>query len=589
MCSDFIIFAPTNQRRSIMRKRIVGYARVSTEKQDLERQKILIREYCSNNNYDLVKIISEKVSGAKKDRESINELLAVTKDTADMVVVSELSRISREKECLTVLNTINDILENGLDVLFLDDTSKVYSAYTELNVIDIITLTVKAHSAAEERDKITARMRTGKITKLNINPYMYTGSLVPYGFKVIDNPDYKGQKCNIPARKLMVIDESKTKDVQFIYQLVLNGTTLRDAAEEVNKLGLRTQLNKPFCETSISKMIKNPIYNGRRRFKGLNLPLMDKIISDNDWNRAQICVSQNQLFKGKTTKNFNPLKGLVFCPCGYALMLHKMIRKDGSGYFVMTCCKKNDKEYRKKCRNSGIVSHVLLPTVWKCVKDTLLLSEYTTKTTSEVHRINGIIEGLEDRISGLIDEIDSHKKEMARLSKAITLVTVKGLITQYENEYVTEEAKVTEIEAKINNIRDEISNYKANITKINSITYNSQLTNLTDQEKASVYQKVLSKVVYYSIDYFRGFIVISYKNGLENIIAINKTTTGYISPLPSSFSFNAETRKIRVTIAKKQTSIKEFSLSDIENIEYSFKELEANFNPQQWDIQSQIL
>lgn len=77
----------------------------------------------------------------------------------------------------------------------------------------------------------------------------------------------------------MVIDESKTKDVQFIYQLVLNGTTLRDAAEEVNKLGLRTQLNKPFCETSISKMIKNPIYNGRRRFKGLNLPLMDKIIS----------------------------------------------------------------------------------------------------------------------------------------------------------------------------------------------------------------------------------------------------------------------------------------------------------------------
>ena len=255
----------------------------------------------------------------------------------------------------------------------------------------------------------------------------------------------------------------------------------------------------------------------------------------------------------------------------------------------MTCCKKNDKEYRKKCRNSGIVSHVLLPTVWKCVKDTLLLSEYTTKTTSEVHRINSIIEGLEDRISELTGAIDSHKKEMARLSKAITLVTVKGLIEQYENEYVTEEAKVAELEVKINNIQNEISNYKANITKINSITYNSQLVNLTDQEKANVYQKVLSKVVYYSSDYFRGFIVISYKNGLENIIAVNKTTSGYISPLPSSFSFNVDTRKVRVTITKKQTSIKEFSLSDIENLEYSFKELELNFNPKQWDIQSQVL
>lgn len=87
-------------------------------------------------------------------------------------------------------------------------------------------------------------------------------------------------------------------------------------------MGLVTQHNKPFCETSISKIIKNPIYNGRRRFKRLDLQL-EKIISDEDWNRAQVCVSENQLFKEKSTKNFNPLKGLVFCPCGYALMLHK--------------------------------------------------------------------------------------------------------------------------------------------------------------------------------------------------------------------------------------------------------------------------
>ena len=127
------------------------------------------------------------------------------------------------------------------------------------------------------------------------------------------------------------------------------------------------------------------------------------------------------------------------------------------------------------------------------------------------------------------------------------------------------------------------------VTLASSVTYSFSYCVINPFTVTNVYQKVLSKVVYYSIDYFRGFIVISYKNGLENIIAINKTTTGYISPLPSSFSFNAETRKIRVTIAKKQTSIKEFNLSDIENIEYSFKELEANFTPQQWDIQSQIL
>ena len=160
-----------------MKKKIIGYARVSTEKQDLERQKILIREYCTSNGYELVKIISEKVSGAKKDRKSIDELLEIDSSVADMVVVSELSRISRQKELMVVLNTINEILENGLDVLFLDDTSKIYSAFAELDMVDIITLTVKAHSAAEERDKITTRMRTGKLTKVSTNPYTYTGAV----------------------------------------------------------------------------------------------------------------------------------------------------------------------------------------------------------------------------------------------------------------------------------------------------------------------------------------------------------------------------------------------------------------------------
>lgn len=566
-----------------MKKKVVGYARVSTEKQDLERQKILIREYCADSGYELIKIISEKVSGAKKDRQSINELLDIDGSVADMVVVSELSRISRQKELMAVLNTINEILENGLDVLFLDDTTKIYSAYAELDMVDIITLTVKAHSAAEERDKITTRMKTGKLTKVSTNPYMYTGGVVPYGFKVIDNPKYEGQKNNIPAKRLMVLDESKSKDIHLIYQLVLNGTTLRDAAKEANRLGLITQQNKPFCETSISKMIKNPIYNGRRRFKNLDLEI-EKIIPDEDWNRAQICVSKNQLFKGKATKNFNPLKGIIFCPCGYALMLHKMVKKNGSSYFVLACCKKNDKEYRSKCRNSGTTADSLLPTVWKCVKSTLLLSEYLTKTKSEVNRINSIIDSLEDKIIVLVEEISTHKKEMTRLAKAITLVTVTGLIEQYQNEYIINETKVNELEGKIQTVKNEITAYKDEINRVNTIKKDSELVNLTEQEKADIYKKVLSRVVYYSEDYFRGFIVISYKNGLENIVAINKTVFGYISPLPSSFGFNVDKRTITVQVSKKQPSLKSFSSGDIETREYNFKEMESNFDLKQWNI-----
>lgn len=566
-----------------MEKRVIGYARVSTEKQDLERQKNLIKEYCTDRGYELTKIISEKVSGIKKNRQSISELLSMDSSVADMVGVSELSRISRQKELMSVLYTINEILDNGLDVLFLDDTSKVYSAHAELKLVDIITLTVKAHSAAEERDKIATRMRTGKLTKVNSNPYAYAGGIVPYGFKVIDNPNYSGQKNNIPAKKLMVIDELKVKDIHLIYQLVLNGTTLRDAAKKMNSMGLVTQHNKPFCETSISKIIKNPIYNGRRRFKRLDLQL-EKIISDEDWNRAQVCVSENQLFKEKSTKNFNPLKGLVFCPCGYALMLHKMVRRDGSSYFVLACCKKNDKAYRLKCRNTGIISDILFKSVWACVKSTLLLSEYEVRNKTEITRIAGIIDTLNNKIESYLDEIDTYRADMGKLAKTITLVSAKGLIEQYQSEYIGLESKVNQLQDNIKSVKKDIALYNSEIKLISDVEKNSVLAGLTDRGKSEVYKKVLSRVVYYSEDIFRGFIVISYKNGLENIVAVKKTRMGYASFLPSTFSFDIKKRKILVPIHQLEMDLKSISISNVINSEYSFKELERVYDLIQWDI-----
>ena len=85
----------------------VGYIRVSTGHQDLSRQESLIRQYCQKNNYLLTEIIGEKVSGAKEDRKSIPKLLNLEKSCADILVVSELSSLSREDDYTTVLFIIN--------------------------------------------------------------------------------------------------------------------------------------------------------------------------------------------------------------------------------------------------------------------------------------------------------------------------------------------------------------------------------------------------------------------------------------------------------------------------------------------------
>ena len=103
-------------------RRAIGYARVSTEKQDLVRQEMLISEYCDTHDNILLDIIEEKVSGAKNeiDRIGLMKLLSLQGNEADIIVVSELSRLSREDDALNVLNKINDLLKIGFDVVFLD-------------------------------------------------------------------------------------------------------------------------------------------------------------------------------------------------------------------------------------------------------------------------------------------------------------------------------------------------------------------------------------------------------------------------------------------------------------------------------------
>ena len=561
----------------------VGYIRVSTDHQDLSRQESLIRQYCQKNNYCLTKIIGEKVSGAKKDRKSLAELHILDKSLADILVVSELSRLSREADYANVIFIINNILQNGLDVVFLDEESKVYKAGKSLDIIDIITLAIGAKTAADERMKIATRMKTGKTTKIQIEPYMYTGGTAPYGYKIIDNPLYHGQIDNIPAKRLITEDEYQMSNVRLVFQMVLNGTTLRDIAEHLNKSGTLTKQNKPFCETSISKMIKNPIYNGRRRFKGLPL-VIKKIISDEDWNKAQICVSQNKLFKDIATSNFNPLKGIVFCPCGYALMLHQISPRSGQKYYVLACCRKNNKEYRKKCRNMGIKSDVLFKSVWNCVKRSLTLTEYSEKSNKKSEQINTIITQLNQQLANNHKSMDNIKEEMRHIENAIIKVSdIPSLVDKYKIDYKKKQDEISSKEDSNKAIEEEITKNKQQLERIQKSQAYKQLHDMTDKEKSEIYKNVLDRVVYYSETMFTGFIVIDYKNGLQNIVVSKRHYNNLTLLLPTTFKFNKETRKVVIPLHKHDAK-QPYNLDFIKEQEFSLAELSSSYDLEEWKI-----
>ena len=571
-------------------QRAIGYSRVSTEKQDLVRQEKLISEYCDSHDYILVDIIEEKVSGAKNevDREGLMKLQSLQGNEADTIIVAELSRLSREDDTLDVLNKVNSLLQKGFNVVFLDNEDKVYTAYSILSLFDIMRLGVEAEYSAGERKKITMRMKTGKYPKIQANPYMYAGGTAPYGFDIIDNPEFAGQKNNRPAKSIMVVNDVEMENVRLIYSWILDGMTVRDAAKKANEMGFITRKNKPFCQTSIAKIIKNPIYNGRRRFKGFNLET-EKIISDADWNFAQERLQKNRLYKGHGNKHFNPLKGIIFCPCGYGMMLHQMNSIRDGAYLTLHCCVRNRPEYGHKCKNSGIKAGVVFDAVWKCVKSVILEKEYKNKSNEQVKSYERIIATLKKQI---LDTNNTIKNLIADRDKIpdilLRLSNVNGasdhLINTYNNKYIEFDKRIIENEKKKELLNQEISVYQQKIRDIKRVAILQELDNLDDIAKADIYKRVLSRVVYYSENQFSGFIVISFKNGIETIVITTGAKKRIVAQLPSTFKFDKEKKKIVVEIIEKPHNVTNFDFQPSQYKEYSIKELKDAFSVEEWRI-----
>ena len=90
----------------------IGYARVSTQDQSLDRQRDQLRQDGCERIYE------EKVSGARSDRPELGRLLDALRE-GDVVVVAELSRLSRSVRDL--FSIVGQIHEAGAEIKSLKE------------------------------------------------------------------------------------------------------------------------------------------------------------------------------------------------------------------------------------------------------------------------------------------------------------------------------------------------------------------------------------------------------------------------------------------------------------------------------------
>ena len=143
-------------------KRVVIYARVSTNSQDYDRQISDLREHAMKQGYVVVKEFSEKISGAKKvaEREQLSELLNyVEANKIDKVLIYECSRLSRR--IVDFLQVIEQLTEKGISLFILQNGLETLQADGKPNPIAQLVLGMIAQFNSMERGLIRSRMESG--------------------------------------------------------------------------------------------------------------------------------------------------------------------------------------------------------------------------------------------------------------------------------------------------------------------------------------------------------------------------------------------------------------------------------------------
>lgn len=557
-------------------KRVIGYIRVSTDNQDLERQRVLIRKYCENKGYSLLRIEEDyAISGTVSNRNGLNSILNITNSVADMVVVSELSRLSRQDDIFETLTQIHTIIRN-VDLVILDEPDKVYEVGKTIILSDFLMLAIKAYGAADERKKIVSRMTTGKDSKVQAFPLMLTDSNIPTGFKAVPNPNYiKGAT----PKMLLVEDEERMQLVRDIFNYVANGLSLGKTAEKLNMLGYRTARNKPFYEQSIRTIINDSIYNGVRYWKGMKLELPVKFISDEIWNLAHKKVQENKNYSGEAQKHYNPLKGIIKCPCGQTSMYGRT-----SSCITYRCLDRIKMGIKSPCTNVGIKAETLIYAVWKDVRLRTLDETYQAKSNEKIAEIEAENIKLTQSIKEKDSEIAKLQSDLKTVIDNVMASTNITIVKALNGKADSIDSQIKSIEAEKTAIDEEIASNNRRIADEIKSQSRKELDSLSLEGKGEMFRELLSKVVYYSVSLNSGFIVITYKNDLETIIAYHNRNKPFLWALPITFRFNKVKRTVIVPTLPEQPKMTSFVLERIKEKEYTFKQLQESFNLEEYKI-----
>ena len=143
--------------------KVVILARVSTDKQEYNRQVVELTDYCDKMGYEVMRVFANKTSGAKKneDRSEIMEMLQyIEQNNIDKVCVLEISRLGRKTlEALKVIELLN---EKKICLFIKNYNLETLDSKGNVNPITSLICTILLEISSMERHTIIERMASGR-------------------------------------------------------------------------------------------------------------------------------------------------------------------------------------------------------------------------------------------------------------------------------------------------------------------------------------------------------------------------------------------------------------------------------------------
>lgn len=129
----------------------IGYARVSSKEQNLDRQLELLS--------DVSIVFADKISGRTSERPQLKAMLEYIRE-GDIVIVTELDRLGRNSKDLTTI--MNEIQQKGatLEVLNLPSMNGIEDENLR-RLINNLVIEIYKYQSEAEREKIKERQQQG--------------------------------------------------------------------------------------------------------------------------------------------------------------------------------------------------------------------------------------------------------------------------------------------------------------------------------------------------------------------------------------------------------------------------------------------